>query len=402
MKTWMLLAAALAVTVPARAQQLPVDETLRANLILEEDAFRDVAFPPDAQTPLADELKPKFARVRAQAVAAKSAAELLVARRAYNELKTKTKQRVHWATGDATHMTRTQSDALLEGKATELLQLRQFATAKRTATIISPIFGALNSGGLSNVFTGGADRNKPLIEGANVNGVNALDAYIRSSGRTVPSSTRPLSATTPATRDAIVLPAGAERYTRVKAALLGSYRAELQREHPRGLSGAALESYINKQMADRAQTIDIAIKTGLDRKVDPMIVLSVIDQESRFKQGAYNKGSGCTGLMQLDAGTAGDMGVHGSLYDKTANILAGTKYIEWIANKFFKMNLDMRDVAKIPAQKLKIVLAAYNWGIGNVQNSLRRHGGALASLPGETAAYIAQIPGRIQAWFSRS
>ena len=41
--------------------------------------------------------------------------------------------------------------------------------------------------------------------------------------------------------------------------------------------------------------VDTAIAEGIRQKVDPMIVLSVIDQESNFKKNAYNKGSGCTG-----------------------------------------------------------------------------------------------------------
>jgi soluble lytic murein transglycosylase-like protein len=150
------------------------------------------------------------------------------------------------------------------------------------------------------------------------------------------------------------------------------------------------------------RVIDAAIAEGLKRNVDPMLVLSVIDQESNFKRTAYNRGSGCTGLMQLDPATAADMGVHGNLYDINANIKAGVKYIDWIANKFFKMNQDLSNMAKIPADKLKMILASYNWGIGNVQKTVRKHGVAALDrvAPKETRNYIAEIPGRIRGWFA--
>lgn len=148
--------------------------------------------------------------------------------------------------------------------------------------------------------------------------------------------------------------------------------------------------------------VDTAIAEGIRQKVDPMIVLSVIDQESDFKKNAYNKGSGCTGLMQLDPDTAADMGVHGSLYDIGANIKAGTKYLNWIANSFFKMGQDLSDMSKVPADKLKMILASYNWGVGNVRKTIKKHGVAALDrvAPKETRNYIAEIPSRIYDWFA--
>lgn len=148
--------------------------------------------------------------------------------------------------------------------------------------------------------------------------------------------------------------------------------------------------------------VDIAISEGIRQKVDPMIVLSVINQESNFKKNAHNKGSGCTGLMQLAPATAADMGVHGNLYDPVANIKAGVKYMNWIANSFFKMNLDMSDLSKVPAEKLKMVLASYNWGIGNVQRIVKKYGtaGLDRVAPKETRDYISEIPSRIYNWFA--
>lgn len=151
-----------------------------------------------------------------------------------------------------------------------------------------------------------------------------------------------------------------------------------------------------------SKIVDTSIAEGIRQKVDPMIVLSVINQESNFRKNAYNRGSGCTGLMQLDPDTARDMGVRGNLYDAATNIKAGVKYMNWIANSFFKMNLDMSDLSKVPAEKLKMVLASYNWGIGNVQRIVRKYGtaGLDRVAPKETRNYIAEIPSRIYNWFA--
>jgi soluble lytic murein transglycosylase-like protein len=148
--------------------------------------------------------------------------------------------------------------------------------------------------------------------------------------------------------------------------------------------------------------VDTAIAEGIRQKVDPMIVLSVINQESEFRKNARNRSSGATGLMQLMPETAADMGVRGSLYDPAANIKAGVKYLNWIANSFFKMNLDMSDLSRVPKEKLKMVLASYNWGVGNVRKTVNKYGAAALDrvAPKETRNYIAEIPSRIYDWFA--
>ena len=96
------------------------------------------------------------------------------------------------------------------------------------------------------------------------------------------------------------------------------------------------------------------------------------------------------------------MGVRGTLYDPAANIKAGTKYLNWIANSFFKMGQDLSDMSKVPADKLKMILASYNWGVGNVRKTIRKHGVAAlyCVAPKETRNYIAEIPSRIYNWFA--
>jgi soluble lytic murein transglycosylase-like protein len=121
---------------------------------------------------------------------------------------------------------------------------------------------------------------------------------------------------------------------------------------------------------------------------------------------AHNRGSGCRGLMQLAPATAEDIGVRGAvanpglLYDVNTNIRAGVRYLNWIANSFFRMNQDLSDVSRVPRERLNQILASYNWGIGNVRNVVRRYGAAALErvAPRETRDYISEIPGRIRSW----
>lgn len=176
-----------------------------------------------------------------------------------------------------------------------------------------------------------------------------------------------------------------------------------QQSGPEGL--AALRSRL-MQRGVSAQIIDTAIAEGRRQGVDPIIVLSVIEQESTWNRMAHNKGSGCRGLMQLAPATAEDMGVRGAvanpslLHDVSTNIRAGVRYIDWIANRFFRMNIDLSDVSRVPREKLNQILASYNWGIGNVQRVVRRYGAAALErvAPAETRDYISEIPGRISNW----
>lgn len=183
--------------------------------------------------------------------------------------------------------------------------------------------------------------------------------------------------------------------------------ARVRAPEPPAAQGAARYAALRAALLARgvdARIIDTAIAEGLRQRVDPAIVLSVIEQESRFRRTAYNRGSGCVGLMQLDPATARDMGVRDAsmLYDIRTNIRAGVRYLNWIANDFFRLNLDLSDVERVSAVRLQQVLAAYNWGIGNVQRVVRRSGAAAleAVAPRETRNYISEIPGRIAAWAS--
>ena len=102
--------------------------------------------------------------------------------------------------------------------------------------------------------------------------------------------------------------------------------------------------------------------------VDPDLVRAVIRAESDFDPGCTSK-KGAMGLMQLMPGTARDLSVKNP-YNPVENVMAGTRYLKGLIGRY--------------DGHLPTALAAYNWGMGNVE----RHPGGL---PQETRAYIARV-----------
>jgi hypothetical protein len=94
-------------------------------------------------------------------------------------------------------------------------------------------------------------------------------------------------------------------------------------------------------------------------------------QESGFNPYAVSS-AGAQGVFQLMPGTAGDLGVSNP-YDIGQNISGGVKYMGQLLNKY---NNDPRTA-----------LAAYNWGMGNVDRQ------GLSNMPKETQDYLTRILG---------
>ena len=84
--------------------------------------------------------------------------------------------------------------------------------------------------------------------------------------------------------------------------------------------------------------------------VDPALVKAIIANESGFDANATSK-TGAQGLMQLEPGTAAELGVNDA-YDPAQNISGGTRYIRGLLDRFHG--------------DLRLAIAAYNAGPGAV------------------------------------
>lgn len=92
--------------------------------------------------------------------------------------------------------------------------------------------------------------------------------------------------------------------------------------------------------------IDSATRHGLD----PLLLYSIMHQESSFKQRAISH-KGARGLMQLMPGTAARFGVT-NIFDPRQNIEGGARYVRFLFNRF--------------DGNINLTLAGYNAGEGAV------------------------------------
>ena len=129
---------------------------------------------------------------------------------------------------------------------------------------------------------------------------------------------------------------------------------------------ASFASIVTSVMRDGAQLVNVNAGAW---GVDPALVKAIIANESAFDANATSE-TGAQGLMQLEPGTAAELGV-GNAYDPAQNIWGGTRYIRGLLERFHG---DMR-----------LAIAAYNAGPGAVE----KYGGVPPY--GQTQAYVENV-----------
>lgn len=115
------------------------------------------------------------------------------------------------------------------------------------------------------------------------------------------------------------------------------------------------------------------VDSGNRNSVDPLLLYSIMHQESTFKTRAMSN-KGARGLMQLMPGTARRFGVN-SIWDPRQNIEGGARYVRFLLDQF--------------GGDVQLALAGYNAGEGAVM----KYGNRIPPY-NETQEYVRRISRR--------
>ncbi|HJY07224.1 MAG TPA: lytic transglycosylase domain-containing protein [Bryobacteraceae bacterium] len=112
--------------------------------------------------------------------------------------------------------------------------------------------------------------------------------------------------------------------------------------------------------------------------IDPGILYRLLRQESHFREdiisGRVRSPTGALGIAQFMPPTAREwLGSEANALIPSIAIPGAARYLRWLSNQF--------------GGDMQKAVAAYNWGIGNVQRK------GLGSAPSETRAYVQAITG---------
>lgn len=130
---------------------------------------------------------------------------------------------------------------------------------------------------------------------------------------------------------------------------------------------------VEELMLPRKTPYDAIIQRAAElHDVDESLIRAVIAEESRFNPSARSR-EGAMGLMQLMPRTATELGVR-KPFNPEENIMGGTLYLARLLDRY--------------DGNLKLALAAYNWGPGNLEQNPGR-------VPKVTQRYIANVMARV-------
>jgi soluble lytic murein transglycosylase-like protein len=115
------------------------------------------------------------------------------------------------------------------------------------------------------------------------------------------------------------------------------------------------------------------VESGKRNSVDPLLLYSIMHQESSFKSRAMSN-KGARGLMQLMPGTASRFGV-ANIWDPRQNIEGGARYMRFLLDMF--------------SGDVRLALAGYNAGEGAVM----KYGNQVPPYS-ETREYVRRIGNR--------
>jgi hypothetical protein len=143
----------------------------------------------------------------------------------------------------------------------------------------------------------------------------------------------------------------------------------LEFEAESGESNSEVSNLVASNYLPEDRNFESIIQDASQRyRVDAGLIRAVIKAESGENPSAVSR-AGARGLMQLMPQTAAELGVTNA-FDPTQNIMGGTSYLRSLLDRY--------------RGDVKLALAAYNWGMGNLE---KRPG----AMPQETKNYVAKV-----------
>jgi hypothetical protein len=129
-----------------------------------------------------------------------------------------------------------------------------------------------------------------------------------------------------------------------------------------------VENIVSNNLQGKQDFESIVRQAGQKYGVDPFLIKAVMQVESSGNPMAVSK-AGAQGLMQIMPKTAAELGVKNP-FDPAENVMGGTLYLRRLLDRYHG--------------NVKLTLAAYNWGMGNLENRPE-------AMPKETKQYITKV-----------